>query len=117
MYMWLKQMCFNTTKCYELKVTRKTSPIVYNYNIKEAALKPVEEHPYLGVHLSKDLKWNVHVAEFAKEANSTLGFIRRNLGKCSQGQGKSIQSTGETQHGICNSVQLGTIIPKRTSKS
>ena len=78
------QMSFNSTKCYELKVTRKTNPIAYNYNINGVALKPVEEHPYLGVHLAKDLKWNVHVAKTAKKANSTLGFIRRNLGKCSQ---------------------------------
>ena len=30
------------------------------------------------------LRWNVHVAEISKKANSTLGFIRRNLGKCFQ---------------------------------
>ena len=30
------------------------------------------------------LRWNVHVAEISKKANSTLGFIRRNLGNCSQ---------------------------------
>ena len=38
----------------------------------------------MGLHLSKDLRWNVHVAETSKKANSTLGFIRRNLGRCSQ---------------------------------
>lgn len=78
------QMNFNIKKCYELKITRKLSPLVSGYNIKGVALKPVDEHPYLGVHRSKDLRWNVHVAEISKKANSTLGFIRRNLGKCSQ---------------------------------
>ena len=78
------QMNFNIKKCYELKITRKLSPLVHGYNIKGVALKPVDEHPYLGVHLSKDLRWNVNVAETSKKANATLGFIRRNLSKCSQ---------------------------------
>ena len=78
------QMNFNIKKCYELKITRKLRPLVSGYNIKGVALKSVDDHPYLGVHLSKDLRWNVHVAEISKKANQTLGFIRRNLGKFSQ---------------------------------
>ena len=42
------QMNFNIKKCYELKITRKLSPLVSGYDIKGVALKPVDEHPYLG---------------------------------------------------------------------
>ena len=38
---------------------------------------------YLGVTISKDLKWNTHVNVCIK-ANRTLGFLRRNLSSCPQ---------------------------------
>ena len=35
---------------------------------------------YLGILFSNDLKWTPHIASTTKKANSTLGFLRRNLG-------------------------------------
>ena len=37
---------------------------------------------YLGVTISKDLKWNAHVSNVCTKANRTLGFFRRNLSSC-----------------------------------
>ena len=37
---------------------------------------------YLGVTVSKDLKWNSHVSNVCTKANRTLGFLRRNLSSC-----------------------------------
>ena len=37
---------------------------------------------YLGVTISKDLKWNTHVSNVCTNANKTLGFLRRILSPC-----------------------------------
>ena len=37
---------------------------------------------YLGVTISKDLKWNTQVSNVCTNANKTLGFLRRNLSSC-----------------------------------
>ena len=39
---------------------------------------------YLGVTISKNLKWNTHVSNVCTKANITLSFLRRNLSSCSQ---------------------------------
>ena len=42
----------------------------------------VDNNPYLGVILSKDLKWSTHIDQICKKSSSTLGFVQRNLKKC-----------------------------------
>jgi hypothetical protein len=40
----------------------------------------LQEHSkYLGVYISQNLSWNHHIDTITKKANSTLGFLRRNL--------------------------------------
>ena len=39
---------------------------------------------YLGVTITKDLKWNTHISNVCTKANRTLGFLRRNLFSCPQ---------------------------------
>jgi hypothetical protein len=34
---------------------------------------------YLGVTISSDLRWNVHIANICKRANSTMSFLQRNI--------------------------------------
>ena len=48
-------------------------------------LENVDNIKYLGVTISKDLKWNTHVtSNVCTKANRTLGFLRRILLPCPQ---------------------------------
>ena len=42
----------------------------------------VSSTPYLGVCLSETLEWEAHINKITSKANSTLGFLRRNLKAC-----------------------------------
>ena len=74
------QMTLHPAKCYILRVTRKNTPIIENYEMKGHILSTVHQYPYLGVELSEDLGWEPHI----NKANKVLGFLRRNIGKCPQ---------------------------------
>ena len=72
-------MRFNATKCYILSL-QHSSPFYYQLN--DTTLQKVASNPYLGVQISEDLKWGPHIKGITKKANSTLGFLRRNLRRC-----------------------------------
>jgi len=72
-------MKFNTKKCYLLSSRHKSS---YFYTLNSDILRRVEDTPYLGITISEDLKWRTHISKTTKRANSTLGFLRRNLRHC-----------------------------------
>ena len=42
----------------------------------------MQNNPYLGLQISDDFKWTTHVTNVTKKANSTFGFVRRNLNHC-----------------------------------
>ena len=46
--------------------------------------RAVDHYPYLGVSLSEDLNWKPHILNITNKANSTLGFVKRNLRHRSQ---------------------------------
>ena len=73
-------MRFNAKKCYILTISDKGKHKFYELN--STILKNVNDNPYLGLILSKDLKWSTHIDTTCKKASSTLGFIQRNLKKC-----------------------------------
>jgi len=72
-------MRFNAKKCYILSINQKSSNF---YQLNGHILQNVPENPYLGVTISEDLKWSSHISKITKKANSTLGFLRRNLKHC-----------------------------------
>ena len=72
-------MKFNAKKCYLLSSKCKSS---FFYSINDQILKQVQENPYLGINFSDDFKWKSHITTITKRANSTLGFLRRNLRHC-----------------------------------
>jgi hypothetical protein len=74
-------MRFNSKKCYLLSSKTKSS---FFYTIGNTILKNVQENPYLGITFSNDMKWKTHISNITKRANSTLGFLRRNLRYCPQ---------------------------------
>ncbi|MFZ2538831.1 MAG: reverse transcriptase domain-containing protein, partial [Oscillospiraceae bacterium] len=80
----LWQMCFNVKKCNIMHMTRKHHPVLHNYSMKGSYLSVVKSHPYLGVTIQDDLKWDVHVDGIVKKASRTLGMLRRNIHGCSR---------------------------------
>ena len=73
------KMAFHPEKCNVITITRKENPIKYNYTLHNHTLEHVNIAKYLGVTISSDLKWETHINNICKKANSTLGFLRRNL--------------------------------------
>ena len=69
----------NAKKCYILSIRQKLS----HFNqLDGEILQQVDPNPYLG--LNEDLQWKTHITNITKKANSTLGFLRRNLKYCSE---------------------------------
>ena len=74
-------MKFNAQKCCSLPTKARSS---FLRSLGGVTLKQVQHCPYLGVHISADLKWSTHISNICKRAGSTLDFLRRNLRKCPQ---------------------------------
>ena len=51
--------------------------IIINVNQKQ-----VQQHPYLGVIISDDLKWGKHIAYISRKAGATVGFLHWDLRNC-----------------------------------
>ena len=72
-------------KCNIMQLTRKRiKKINAVYSLEGTVLENVDNTKYLGVTISKDLKWNTHVSNVCTKANRTLGFLRCNLLSCPQ---------------------------------
>ena len=54
------------------------------YIVKETFLEPVEHHPYLGLELQSNMKWDHHIKEVTVKESQTLVFLCRNFSKCLQ---------------------------------
>ena len=54
----------------------------FNYKLMGHTLDSVSHHPYLGVEISSTLDWGHHIDIKVNKVNRTLGFLKRNLGKC-----------------------------------
>ena len=78
---WAKKwgMRFNAQKCYILS---SRSKLTHTYSLNGVFLKQVQQHPYLVVIISDDLKWGKHIAYIFQKAGATVGFLRRNLRNC-----------------------------------
>ena len=75
-------MQFNAKKCYTMHVHRKSSPIIHDYTMGGQRLSTASSQPYLGVEIHEKLSWKPHIRSVAAKASRTLGFIRRNLSRC-----------------------------------
>ena len=74
------QMEFNAAKCETLHISKQQHPHKHIYTIHGEPLKDVQSAKYLGIHISNNLSWNHHTSLTAKKANSTVGFLLRNIG-------------------------------------
>jgi hypothetical protein len=71
-------MLYNPKKCNIMPITRRTVKHRF-YHLSGVPLDWVEVCTYLGVTITKELKWTSHATACAKKANARLGFLRRNL--------------------------------------
>lgn len=78
--MW--QMHFNALKCYLLRMFSHKTPILHTYFMKQTKLTAVEQNPYLGVALDKNLSWKPHIDSTCQKGTNALNFIKRNLWRC-----------------------------------
>ena len=74
---WL--MSFHPNKCEVMTITNKKTPLLINYYLHGQCLKRTSKAKYLGVTISSTLSWKDHINAISSKANSTLGFLRRNL--------------------------------------
>ena len=72
-------MEFNPSKCQVLHITRSKQPLKTQYTLHDQVLEATDTAKYLGVTISKDLSWNDHISSILSKANSTLGFVKRNV--------------------------------------
>ena len=75
-------MEFHPQKCNVVKISRKRKPSkIQNrkYHLRGHPLEETQEVTYLGVTVSKDLRWDTQVKNTQSAANRSLGFLRRNL--------------------------------------
>ena len=77
---WLVE--FHHKKCQITNITSKRNTISHKYSIHGHTLEVVGSEMYLGLSIHKSLKWNDHINQVTKKANSTLAFLRRNLHHC-----------------------------------
>ena len=66
------------------QLSGKSHP-TYLYNLCGHILSSVQiakKAKYLGITLTDELSWSSHVHSIHSRANSTLGFLRRNLRRC-----------------------------------
>ena len=67
-------MRFNAAQCNIMRVSRKQTPIPYQYELSGQVLEEVKDAKYLGVTVSDDLEWTKHIDVITSKANSKLSF-------------------------------------------
>jgi len=68
---------FNASKCKVLTVTRRKSPVIHEYHLGDVIVKRVQEENYLGVTISSNLSWVLHVTRIVLKANRMQGLLKR----------------------------------------
>lgn len=72
-------MAINFDKTVFMKISRKRSTLHFQYSACNVLLAEVENIKYLGICISKDLRWNKHINTVCNCANQKLFFLRRAL--------------------------------------
>ena len=74
------QMEFNPKKCFIMCIFKQRNPPFRGYTFCNTTLTYVEKHPYLGVTLDANLRWNHHLDELSSQATQTLNLIKETSG-------------------------------------
>ena len=101
---WLME--FNVDKCQSMQITlKKKHKSNRVYTMGGQALALVKTTPYLGVLISSDLKWNVHIDSITAKARRILGMLRRNLQRAPQKvKAKAYQTLVRPRLEYCSSI-------------
>lgn len=75
----LWDMEFNPGKCQVVHVSTARYPIHTGYTLHGQVLESTSSARYLGVDISDNLNWSQHIGRATSKANSSLGFLRRNI--------------------------------------
>ena len=70
---------FDPSKCQVVQVTTSRKASNSSYILHGHVLEVVSCARYLRVDISNGLSWNSHIDRITSKANSTLGFIKRNI--------------------------------------
>ena len=73
------QMQFHPQKCSVLRITRKKTTQIHEYQLHSHIFKSENSSKYLGVTIDNKLCWNDHIDNICNKANGSLAFLRRNL--------------------------------------
>ncbi|CAB4031032.1 Hypothetical predicted protein [Paramuricea clavata] len=68
---------FNASKCKVLTVTRKKTPIIYEYTLGTEKLTRVDHEKDLGITTTTKLSWKLHINTIVAKANKMLGILKR----------------------------------------
>lgn len=68
----------NTKKIKSSRISRIATN-AHSYFLDGNSLEAVTSYKYLGVHISTDLSWKLHIANITNKTNRMLGYIRRNF--------------------------------------
>ena len=73
------QMSFHPKKCQVLRVTWSRHPLIHDYSLRGTTLETADQAKYLGITITPDMKWNTHISNTCRKANSKLAFLRWNM--------------------------------------
>jgi hypothetical protein len=65
-------MRLNATKCYKMSIHRSKDSYTHHYSLDNHILEQVENNPYVGVLISKDLKWSTHITALSDRLFQSL---------------------------------------------
>ena len=76
------KMKFNVDKCVVMNFGTLKNKSKYEYKMNNQTLEVAKHNPYLGVELSDNMKYNLHINTITSKASRVLGFVKRNLKHC-----------------------------------
>ena len=71
------KMVFNVDKCKTMSISRKKLTADVTYTMKGTVLDNVRTVKDLGITVSDDLNWRLHISNITSKANKVLGLIKR----------------------------------------
>ena len=72
-------LTLNSNKCKVMLISRKRSSLSLSFTLYGNVLEQVDSFKYLGVTISNNLKWSIHIGIVCAKARRMLGLIYRHF--------------------------------------